>query len=51
MVFVFLGLHLRHMEAHRPGVELVLQLQAYATAAQDPSLLCDLPTPQLMATP
>ena len=30
--FVFLGLHLRHMEVSRLGVKLELQLLAYATA-------------------
>ena len=50
--FFFLGPLLRHMEVPRLGVESELQLPAYttATAAQDPSRVCDL-TPQLMATP
>ena len=40
----FLVLHLRHMEVPRLGVESELQLPAYtiATAAQDPSCVCDL---------
>ena len=39
----FLGLHLRHMEVHRLGDESQLQPPAYttATAARDPSLVCD----------
>ena len=39
----FLGLHLRHIEVPRLGVQLELQLLAYAaaTAARDPSHLCD----------
>ena len=39
-----LGQHLWHMEVPRLGVELQLQLPAYttATAAQDPSHICDL---------
>ena len=43
-LFVFLGPHLRNMEVPRRGVELELQLPAYATAmaAQDPSLACNL---------
>ena len=32
--FFFLGLHLRHMEVTRLGVELELQLLAYTTAMQ-----------------
>ena len=42
--FSFLGLHLRHMEVPRLGVELELQLPAYAkaTAMQDPSRICNL---------
>ena len=31
-VFVFLGLHSQHMELPRLGVQLELQLAAYATA-------------------
>ena len=44
LFFCFLGLHLWHMEIPRLGVELELQLPAYATdtATQDPSLVCDL---------
>ena len=43
-LFVFLGPHLRNMEVPRRGVELELQLPAYATAmaTQDPSLACNL---------
>ena len=39
----FLGLHLRHMEVPRLGVESELQLLAYAmaTAMQDPSHVCN----------
>ena len=33
----FLGLHPRHMEIPRLGVELELQLLAYITATPDPS--------------
>ena len=42
--FVFLGPHLRHMEAHRLGVKSGLQPLAYttATSAQDLSRACDL---------
>ena len=42
--FCFLGLHPRHMEVPRLGVELELQLPAHttATAAWDPSHICDL---------
>ena len=39
---VFLGLHLRHMEVPRLGVELELQLPATAIAMQDLSQVCDL---------
>ena len=37
------GLHLRHMEVPRPGVESELQLPAYATATATPapSCICD----------
>ena len=35
---VFLGLHPRHMELPRLGVQLELQLPAYATAAALPDL-------------
>ena len=43
-VCFFLGPNLWHMEAPCPGVELVLQLSAYATATgtPDPSHVCDL---------
>ena len=40
--FVFLGLHLKHMEVSRLGVELELPLLAYATATSDPSHVCNL---------
>ena len=42
--FFFLGLHPRHMEVPRLGVESELQPLAYttATATQDPSRVCDL---------
>ena len=42
--FVFLGPHLRQMEVPRLGVEMELQLLAYATvtAMQDLSHVCDL---------
>ena len=37
----FLGLHLRHIEVPRLGVESELQLPAYTTATtQDPSCVC-----------
>ena len=40
----FLGVYPRHMEVPRSGVELELQLPAYAraTATPDPSHVCDL---------
>ena len=43
-VFVFLGLHPRHMEVSRLGVELELRLPAYttATAMLDLSCVCNL---------
>ena len=43
-VCVFLGLHLRHMEVGRLGVESELWLPAYTTAmaTQDPSHICNL---------
>ena len=39
LLFVFLGLHLRHMEFTRLGAKSELQLLAYTTASamQDPS--------------
>ena len=42
--FCFLGLHPKHMEFPRPGVELELQLPAYttATALPDANFICDL---------
>ena len=44
LFFVLLGLHLRHMEVPKLGVESELQLLAYttATATPDPSLVCNL---------
>ena len=39
---VFLGLHLPQMEVPRLGVGSELQLQAYPTAMQVPSGVCDL---------
>ena len=52
LIFVFLGLHLWHMEVPRLGVESELQLLAYtiATATWDQSCICR-PIPQLTATP
>ena len=49
--FCFLGPHLRQMKVPRLGVKLELQLLGYTTAAArpDPSHICDLQTPQLMA--
>ena len=43
-IFDFLGLHLRHMEVPRLGVESELHLPAYttATAMPDPGRVCDL---------
>ena len=43
-LFCFLGLHLKHMEVPRLGVQSELQLPAYttATATQDPSCVCNL---------
>ena len=38
----FLGLHLQHMEVPRLGVKLELQLPPTATAAPDPSCICNL---------
>ena len=42
--FCFLGLHSRHIEIPRLGIESELQLPAYttATATQDLSSICDL---------
>ena len=42
LCFVFLGLHLRHMEVPSLGVQSELELSAYATATatQDPSRVC-----------
>ena len=50
---LFLGLLPRHMEVPRLGVELELQPPAYARAiaTRDLSCVCNLHTPQLMATP
>ena len=44
LTFFFLGLHVQHMEVTRLGVELELQLLAYATATamQDLSNVFDL---------
>ena len=44
MIIIFLGLHPWHRELPRLGVELELQLPAYATATptQNPSLVCNL---------
>ena len=44
LCFVLLGLHLRHKEVPRLGVELELQLPAHtrATATWDPSRVCNL---------
>ena len=44
LLFFFLGLHLRHMEVPRLGVESELQLLAYTTATvmPDPSRICNL---------
>ena len=44
LFIVFLGLHLRHMEVPRLGVESELQLLAYttATATQELSCVCNL---------
>ena len=43
-IYIFLGLHSQHMEVPRLGAELELQMPAYATAtaAQDPSCVCNL---------
>ena len=43
-LFIFLGLHLQHMEVPRLGVEWELQLLAYGTATvmPDPSHVCNL---------
>ena len=44
LIICFLGLHTRHVEVPRLGVEWELQLPASttATAMQDPSCICDL---------
>ena len=42
IVVFFLGLHLQHLKVSRLGVKSELQLQAYATATQDPSCICNL---------
>ena len=34
--FIFLGLHLQHVEVSRLGVELDLQLPTYSTATATP---------------
>ena len=43
LFFIFLGPHSWHMEVHRLGVELELQLPAYTTATGmwDPSRVCN----------
>ena len=41
-LFFFLRLYLWHMKGLRLGVQLELQLRAYATAMLDPSHICDL---------
>ena len=43
-IYLFLGMHLQHMEIPRLGVKSELQLQAYttATAMLDLSHICDL---------
>ena len=43
-LFIYLGLHLRHMEVPRLGVKSELQLLAYTTATEIPDLshVCDL---------
>ena len=50
--FVFLGLHLQHVDVPRLGVKLKLQLPAYATATATPdgSELHLRPILQLLAT-
>ena len=40
LLFCFLGLHLKHMEVPRLGVELELQLLAYTTATAIPDPKC-----------
>ena len=40
--FCFSGPHPQHMEVPRLGIKSELQLQAYTTATQDPSHICDL---------
>ena len=42
VLFFFLGLYLQHMEGPWLGVELELPAYTTATAAQDPSHICDL---------
>ena len=50
--FCFFSAALKHMEVPRLGVEMELQLPAYATAiaiaTQDPSCICDLCTAHAM---
>ena len=43
-LFFFFWPHLQHIEVHKLGVKLELQLQAYTTATStpDPSHICDL---------
>ena len=56
-LFIFLGLHPKHMKVPRLGVKPELQLLAYATATAMPDLsyvrseLHLQPTPQLTASP
>ena len=44
LLFLFLGLHLRHMEVPRLGAQIRVQLPAHTTATvmRDPSHICDL---------
>ena len=42
LLIFFLGLHLKHLEFPRPGIESELQLPAYAIATLDLSHICDL---------
>ena len=52
-VCIFLGTHLRHMEAPRLGVESELQWLAYTKARTTPDLshVCDLPQLTTMPDP
>ena len=53
LFFIFIGLHLQHMEVPRLGVESELQLLTYtaAKATPDPSLICNLPQLIIMPNP